>query len=301
MKTRFLIKCFISLFIILFIIYIYIFGATNLLHKLGWATSMLAILPLVLIFALKTSNYHKISFLFSLLFIGFISLNHLIYYLSANSDSLTVSPLTLYLIVPPMILIYVSFGGLFDNLIKKTYITKEEKNMFLNLRFFPFYIILFSTYLCVFFLNEKIKLSDSVYLFLIFIILSMLVIYFFIKKLSFLEIEYALRPIPRITTSARMPRLIITTHLIFLSFSFLLEYLRGLWLLGSLCIILLFLMLLTIWQFYKHIFFQQPDHIDKLKQFPIPQIWNKRFLVINFIVLVVVFPILFGIIKLSMD
>ena len=186
----------------------------------------------------------------------------------------------------PFGIIGAAFIALLDNLIDKSKSWENERNDKKSLRIFPGYVMIVSMFygiISIIFIKNFINL---IYLFTASILVSTIIIFVFLSRLSANDIEFVLRPLERnLHAELKIGRYFLMGNF-FIFFAIFLEFFRGLWIFSILCILLLTFINLNLFLFYKYIFCHRPVQIQIPGKINIPNIWSKRFVILNYIVFI---------------
>ena len=286
------------LIVVLEIFYISVVGIQSIPRILGWATVLLLVLPGIVFISWGHSKYLKWKILLQMIVLGLLSINHLSYYLFVNLTAVTINPLNLYLPIQPYAVIIIPFLILYDDLLKKRYSSETEKILIMSVRFLPAFSIVLTMYVGIFFLGFRSHLYDSINVLMFSMCISLVVVFYFVRRLSYSQIEYILKPINRMNHDDIHLKPIFVGINLLVILSLFLEYNRGFWVLAVLSIFGFLLMQLILKRIFMHLFFDDNEKFKSYDDLPVPKIWSKKYAKIYLATSIIILPITYVVINI---
>jgi hypothetical protein len=286
---------------ILNIAYIFILGFHNLAKNLGWAS----ILPIVLIcFAvllIRIKRYYKSLLLYTLFLIGMVAFNHIVQFIIANGNNISINILTIYMLHLGIGTIYFVYIILLTSAMKRTCVSSNEGEKIIkgvNLAIgYPFIV----SYMLIFpFVRNSTNFYSLCLISLLPFIFSPIMNYCLFALLKREEIDLLLTIEERYPALLKKYRLFLSGLVSIGLVSLALEYFRGMWLFGIINTVLFLSIIFALHSIFRNVFrvkTSNPHPLTMLNALGSIKKWSSvgfitLLLIIVYIIVYVVYVIL---------
>lgn len=251
---------------------------------LGGGMILYMLIPLMLIFLFKSKTYQKHILALTSIIVGFVIINYLHYYFTIYQLKLS-AIVVLFISVLPFLFIFPPFIWLVNDRFKdpEQFGSQEDKKLIVNIKaldvllFFMFPLSLgVATYICITIGNTTRALKEIFHFLLSGFIIGGLIMTIYWRKYKKENLYYVLifnEPIKYYSTKTIKRGALVIIFLLIVSY--LIEVWRGNWLFWFECSLLISIMTIHLWKFYKPILMGIDGKI-KPANFHFPDITSQR-------------------------
>ncbi|MFZ3138178.1 MAG: hypothetical protein WA126_12410 [Thermodesulfovibrionales bacterium] len=259
---------------------------TGNFYILGGSAALFYCIPILLLLLIKYNHYQKSILQVILLSIGLITLNLYGYYAKLFHLKLHVA-VSVIIAYFPFILVIAPFLTLLNVILKsdpdveddnerKNLANLRTMNALITVSFLPFGILIFVNLSN----RETSEVIKALYIYLGSMILSLVFLNLVWRKAKNHEVHYFLKISEKIfLDNEKVKKWIIIGFPLFIMSSLFFEVNRGMWFLWIECLILIALMIIFLWKFYKHTFTVKIE-VGQTSSFTVPQVISIKFFII---------------------